>query len=1201
MKRIISAVLIASFALAGMVFPTYAEDKPAVEIYVSPDGKDTNHGTKEQPLKTFEGAVKLARQLKTENENTPINVIFREGKYIISKTVKMTSVDSGTENAPITYMAMKGETPVFTSAIELDKNDFSAISDKDMYKRFPKESRDKIGELNLKKYGITTVPKFPTGKMGATGATYYQLYLNDNRQTLARWPNEGYDKLSAVVDSNNKIFKPGGSDITGWGSAKAEEIHIGGFFSSQYGFDRTMLKAIDTKEGTLQMTTTNVTINGANRRYFLENFAEELDIPNEWYINPETMMLYYYPEHSLSDETLELAIMTTDMFNLNGVQYVNFEGLTFEKHCHNVFNYKDCHYMNYRNLRFDNVRTAINDSESTNVKYNYDISVPSGDITIENSVFTNIYAGGVGVTGGEYYTLTPGNVIVRNNYFKDYAQDWKNYAPAIDIAGVGLEVINNTICDAPGNAIQTGGNDHKVMYNEIYEVCKDVHDAGAIYEGRNKERRGTEISYNYIHDITVTDPTIGEIVSAVYMDDNQSEWDIHHNIFKNVRRAVFCGGGDYTEVNNNIFIDCPIGPSVGVYPVRANLVEAALEFYKKYPAYKKYHMDDMEHAYEIGCNFGNVLKDNLLVNSNLEISGNTEIKENYEENNISYATADEVGFKDANKQNYEIQPNSEVAEKIPGLLEIDMSKMGASKDIIDRVERNELVKFYPQNGEENVQSGKLTFMWEENDLHDQYIFRLATDSAMENIVYEETIRYNSITLENILESGKKTYYWDVTGISTSKENHESVKSLGSPYKFKTAAYDELNKVFLDKEIERAEAILAEVSPGEEIGQASQSDIDAYRVVYDEAKKIQKIKYSTQKNVNQMVETLQNATIKFNTQRNIGYDNLADEIENATWRMAGENKSKIENGVITLLDQYIFMDEIIPAYKLSTFQMKPDKDYKMIAITLRLPTQGIIWAGGAGSDGYTIIIKPALVEYQRYKNGSGGILKTVDNIYLKAGEWNDIEVGAVPYKNGIKTILRINGNDVLNEYDDSGIITKEGNLQFENFNYGSGLALEIKGAESMPEFTKSIVTGQLDAVGPEEITDLSAVKKTTKNGVTSITGLKGNEILNLPMTFNGQEIALRADDKSEYRLKVSEENIILTRKTENGSSIMAKIANSYIKLGEKTPCMLGAYPTDQGMRILFYVNGQKVIDYVDVYSKNKSADIKIYENNKGSIF
>jgi uncharacterized membrane protein YecN with MAPEG domain len=50
-------------------------------LFVSPSGDDSNPGTIELPLASFEGAQKAVREFKTQTENIPITVCFRGGKY----------------------------------------------------------------------------------------------------------------------------------------------------------------------------------------------------------------------------------------------------------------------------------------------------------------------------------------------------------------------------------------------------------------------------------------------------------------------------------------------------------------------------------------------------------------------------------------------------------------------------------------------------------------------------------------------------------------------------------------------------------------------------------------------------------------------------------------------------------------------------------------------------------------------------------------------------------------------------------------------------------------------------------------------------------------------------------------------------------------------------------------------------------------
>lgn len=1198
MKKVISTILAAAIGISlGMPAFAVSDKTDKIEIYVSPDGSDTNSGTKDKPLLSLSAAITALKKVRNEYNNIPVDVIFAGGEYRVINSVSIGEAVSGSKNAPVTFKSADGEKAIFNGSVKLDINDFTAVTDEDIYNRLPKSSRDRVGEMDLKKYGITSVGKLPGGQMGSTGSNSYLLYLDGERQTLARWPDVGYEKIAELVDKNNSIFRPAGTDITRWGTAKPSEIGLGGFLTSQYGFDRCYLSAIDAKERTIQIP---YKISGSDRRFFLMNIVEELNSPGEWYINPETMKLYYYPEYKLSTEALELTALTSAMIKMKNASYINFENLSFREMSGSTIEYSGCSHININDCEFDEIgRIAVADTEATNMKYYYDKAVHSSDILIDSCIFTDIGSGGVVVTGGDYYTLTPANIKVTNSYFARYALDWKNYSPAIDITGVGVEVYNNTIHDSPGNGIQSYGNDHKIMYNEIYEILKDVHDAGGVYEGRSAIRRGTEFAYNYYHDLSMTDPTIGDMVCGLYMDDGLCEWNIHHNVFENCIKGLFLGGGDYSTVENNMFIDCPIGPHLGFYinENRKPYIEEAEVYKAKYPAYQKYHMDNMMQAITKGGT-GNKINSNLLVNSLANVSDAAIANNNECNDNISVSTVEEAGFNDFKKQDYSLNPNSEAAKANPELLKIDMSKIGISDEMWARVNNSEMIKFMPANGSKGISAGKVTFRWQNENICDRYVFTVATDPEMKKVVYSETVRYNYVTLNNVLKSGKKVYYWNVYGIDSSMKNFEPVMTAGVPFRLETASYDELNKIPLNEEIEKASVISGELSVGNEMGQCSKEAIDEFTEAYNSAVKMQKTKYSTQSAVDECTNMISRAVEVVNAKRNIGFENLSPSLNNGVWRF-DNGTSYVKDGKLTLTNGVAFLDETIPSYKLLAFKMKPDKNYDMIAITLRLKQLGVIWRGGAGGDGYTMIIKPELVEYQRYKNGRGGILKTCENLYLKADEWNDIEVGCVAYKDGIKTILRINGHDVLNEYDDSKIITAEGKLQFENFT--ADTVLEVASADTLPVFENSIVTGKLGKSEPILVNGTASLNKTRNNGVSVISGLNGNEIINADAVFNGQEIGLRCGDSEEYTIAVTDDKITLTRKTSAGKGSIANIKNTMLPMGEKVNITFGAYPCETGMRILLYKGSEKIIDYIDSYSKFRGSDIKIYENGKGSLF
>jgi len=142
---------------------------------------------------------------------------------------------------------------------------------------------------------------------------------------------------------------------------------------------------------------------------------------------------------------------------------------------------------------------------------------------------------------------------VENNHIHHYGRWNRMYQPAISMSGVGNRASHNLIHDAPHMAISFGGNDHLMEFNEIYNVCYESNDAGAIYSGRDWTMRGTVIRHNYLHHINGFE---GRGCVGIYLDDMFCGTTIYGNLFYKVTRAAFIGGGRDCIVENNIFVDC---------------------------------------------------------------------------------------------------------------------------------------------------------------------------------------------------------------------------------------------------------------------------------------------------------------------------------------------------------------------------------------------------------------------------------------------------------------------------------------------------------------------------------------------------------------------------------------------------------------------------------------------------------------------
>src|SRR5258705_935352 len=74
----------------GGFFLLVALTSHAVDIYVSPNGSDTNDGSRDKPFATLSMALRKARELRRLNDasiTSGIHIILRGGSYQLSETI----------------------------------------------------------------------------------------------------------------------------------------------------------------------------------------------------------------------------------------------------------------------------------------------------------------------------------------------------------------------------------------------------------------------------------------------------------------------------------------------------------------------------------------------------------------------------------------------------------------------------------------------------------------------------------------------------------------------------------------------------------------------------------------------------------------------------------------------------------------------------------------------------------------------------------------------------------------------------------------------------------------------------------------------------------------------------------------------------------------------------------------------------------
>jgi hypothetical protein len=300
MLKTILISIILSFSTVGFSFQ---KSTPILQnFHVSPTGDDTSNGTFEKPVATFKAAQNLVRNFKKNNPETPVAVYFRGGKYYLPVPVVFTSEDNGTENAPVTYKAYPNEVPTLLGGQKL--------------------------ALKWEKYkdGIykTSVPK---------GVVFESLFVNDELQVLARYPNFNVD---AAIFNGYAADCISPEKVKGWENPAGGYYHvIHGHKWGGYHFQITGKKS----ETELEFTggwQNNRPEGGQHKEFcFVENIFEELDTFNEWFLDTSTSTLYFYPSPGIDLKTanVEFAslenLVTFQGTEANPIKYIALEGFKF--------------------------------------------------------------------------------------------------------------------------------------------------------------------------------------------------------------------------------------------------------------------------------------------------------------------------------------------------------------------------------------------------------------------------------------------------------------------------------------------------------------------------------------------------------------------------------------------------------------------------------------------------------------------------------------------------------------------------------------------------------------------------------------------------------------------------------------------------------------------------------------------------------
>lgn len=568
-----TVIVILRFSQYVAPAPTFSDDWSkyihndiVADLYVSTSGSDENDGTCDSPFLTIDRAIKAVRDLdKTGREEIIVGV--EEGTYY-TKPLALSAEDGGSDSCRIRYVAI-GEATI-NLGTKIDAKDFVNVACyPDVEKRINQNVRERIMVVDLTSapYGLTAADwgkLYPIGTYNTAsryqgdtvGPMYSELFIDDKRQTLARYPNNGYLRVDDVVSvgRDSQLAQENGDPmgdiikvdqllcerISTW--QNIDDVWMYGFLRYDWADSSTPLSDFNPK--TAELTTKYQSFFGVKEDapYYFYNCLEELDAEGEWYLDRENGLLCIYASDSILDSEIILATSLAPIIDIH-CNNISFEGFTIT------------------GTRGDGIIAYGNNITLANCTVK---SVSGSGIFIEgfnNEVYCcelfNLGRDGIAVSGGERSTLSNGNNRVYNNLIHDWAEVYKTYRAGININGIGNICANNELYGSPHLAITYSGNNNIIEYNLIHDVCLETDDSGAIYAGKSWTSYRNEIRYNCIYNLGAE----GHSPNGIYMDDAISGQLIYGNILINIpQSAIFIGGGRDMSVFDNLIINCGQDP-----------------------------------------------------------------------------------------------------------------------------------------------------------------------------------------------------------------------------------------------------------------------------------------------------------------------------------------------------------------------------------------------------------------------------------------------------------------------------------------------------------------------------------------------------------------------------------------------------------------------------------------------------------------
>ena len=560
--KIFCNILIISFISVSVI---------ASDFYVSPNGSDSNSGTKEKPFASLERAKIAIQNSIQENKNVEYFIFMADGFYEIENPVVFDSKYFST-GKQITIKALENESPVISGGIRLQawhKNEAGLW----------------VAELPNK---------------GNENWNPRELFIGGKRGIRARFPNVDYLHVKKVgKDRRTNFFFEKGEfpipeNVNGVELVLLHDWSISRIGIKEINSDENKLTAVDSI-GAKSPAFFNLDHWEKNPRYFLENSFEFLDANYEWFLDEKNQKVFLkLPEYENPNSVQIVVPFAQSVIQINGtenkpIKNIHFEGITF-RHCNweipedGYCGVQACYFDARPASGWNEVPAAIKVEWAENCtfeKCSFENLGTSGlwfstgckSCSVKNSDFIDISANGIMIGEGRdrfidgevWWKVAPEQVAFNNSVENCKIENCgTQFFGAIGIwCGFtsSTTIQNNEIFDLPYSGISIGWEwspaetpcrDNVIDGNHIHHIMQKLSDGGGIY--MLGLQPGSKILNNHIHDVEIN---AGRAESnGMFLDEGITDVVVENNLIYNIAKSPIRFHKATTNLVKNNYLFC---------------------------------------------------------------------------------------------------------------------------------------------------------------------------------------------------------------------------------------------------------------------------------------------------------------------------------------------------------------------------------------------------------------------------------------------------------------------------------------------------------------------------------------------------------------------------------------------------------------------------------------------------------------------